>query len=56
MLEYRQHDEIQEFCAVLNHICNTKFINRFEVDSAELLRELNIPKIRKQSQWQSQLQ
>ena len=55
MLEYRQHDEIQEFCAVLNHICNTKFINRFEVDSAELLRELN-PKIRKQSQWQSQLQ
>lgn len=49
MLEYRQHDEIQEFCAVLNHICNTKFINRFEVDSAELLRELNIEKVKVQA-------
>ena len=32
-----------------NHICNTKFINRFEVDSAELLRELNIEKVKVQA-------
>lgn len=49
ILEYRQHDEIQEFCAVLNHICDTKFMARYEVDSIELLRELNIEKVRVQA-------
>lgn len=49
LLEYRQHDEIQEFCTVLNRICNTRFINQYEVDSAELLRELNIEKVKIQA-------
>lgn len=49
LLEYRQHDEIQEFCTVLNSICDTKFITRYEVDSKDLLRELNIEKVRVQN-------
>ena len=49
ILEYRQHDEIQEFCTVLNHICDTKFMVRYEVDTIDLLRELNIEKVRVQA-------
>lgn len=49
LLEYRQHDEIQEFCGVLNQLCDKKFAERYEVDSKDLLRELNIEKIRVQA-------
>lgn len=49
MLEYRQHDEIQEFCRVLNHICDTNFAKRYEVDSKELLHELNLEKVKVQA-------
>lgn len=49
LLEYRQHDEIQEFCGVLNRICDKKFADRYEVDSKDLLRELNIEKVKVQA-------
>lgn len=49
LLEYRQHDEIQEFCNVLNRICDKKFKDRFEIDSEDLLHELNLERVRVQA-------
>lgn len=43
-----EHEEIIEFCKVLDHICDTKFKNCFEIDSHDLIRELNIEKVKVQ--------
>lgn len=48
LLEQREHEEIIEFCRVLDSICDTKFKNDLEIDTRELIRELNIEKVKVQ--------
>lgn len=37
------------FCNVLNRICDKKFKDRFEIDSEDLLHELNLERVRVQA-------
>lgn len=46
LMNYRERDEIQQLCEMLNKICDEKFKEQYEINSADLLRELNIEKIK----------
>ena len=48
LLEEREHEEILEFCQILDRICEKKFKDAYEIDSQDLLRELNIEKVKVQ--------
>lgn len=48
LLEQREHEEIIEFCRVLDSICDTKFKNNLEINARDLIRELNIEKVKVQ--------
>lgn len=48
IFDYRNRDEIKQFCDILDKICDVKFKDRYEVDANDLLRELNIEKIKAQ--------
>lgn len=48
LLEEREHDEIKEFCQVLDDICDEKFKDSYEVEPEGLLRELQVKKVKVQ--------
>lgn len=49
LLEEREHEEIKEFCQVLDDICDEKFKDSYEIEPEGLLRELQIKKVKVQS-------
>lgn len=48
LLEQREHDEIKEFCKILDSICDKRFKDAYEIVPLDLLRELNIEKVKVQ--------
>lgn len=48
LLQDRERDEIIEFCQVLDKICDEKFKNAYEISPQDLIRELNIEKVKTQ--------
>lgn len=48
LLEQREHDEIIEFCQILDSICEESFKDDYEVDTNDLVRELNVRRVKVQ--------
>lgn len=48
LLEERDYDEIMDFCQLLNRICDKKFKDAYEIAPQDLIRELNIEKVKVQ--------
>lgn len=53
LLEDREKDEVKEFCLFLDHICDEKFKDAFEISPDDLVRELNIEKVKIQQKLQN---
>lgn len=48
LLQDREHDEIIEFCQILDKICDEKFKETYEISPQDLIKELNIEKVKTQ--------
>lgn len=46
LLQDREHDEILEFCQILDKICDEKFKEAYEISPQDLIKELNIEKVK----------
>lgn len=46
LLEDREKDEVREFCLFLDKLCNERFKDAYEIAPDDLIRELNIEKVR----------
>ena len=48
LLEQREYEEVKDFCKILDTICDKKFNDASEIDAKDLIRELNIEKVKVQ--------
>lgn len=48
LLEYRERDEIKQLCQLMDRICSARFKDEYEIDSKELLHEINVEKVKVQ--------
>ena len=48
ILEYREREEINQLCTLMDRICSEKFLNDYEIAPSELMHEINVERVKVQ--------